>query len=90
MVSRKHPLQAFREANGDMSQVEAAELFGITQPQLSRLENRRGSVLPKKAQEIAKLTGLALETVLNLDDNGSGATMRHRVSKPRRITRDMP
>lgn len=70
---RKHPLVAFREANDAMSQAEAAALVGITQAQWSRLENGRSHARPKIAARIAQLTGVAMESLLNLTDNESVA-----------------
>jgi len=69
--TRKHPLVAFREANDAMSQAEAAALVGITQAQWSRLENGRAHARPVIAQRIAQLTGMAMESLLNLTDNES-------------------
>ena len=68
---RKHPLVAFREANDHMTQAQAASLVGITQAHWSRLEAGLSHARPKIAQRIAKLTGVALESLLNLVDNDS-------------------
>lgn len=70
---RKHPLVAFREANEAMSQAEAASLVGITQAQWSRLENGLSHARPRIAKRIAELTGVAMESLLNLHDNESGS-----------------
>lgn len=67
----KHPLVAFREANGNLSQAQAAELVGITQAQWSRLESG-GFASPKIAKRIADLTGVDKNLLLNFDDNDSG------------------
>lgn len=66
-----HPLVAFRAANDDMSQAEAAALVGITQAQWSRLESGKAYARPRVAKRIAKLTGVSLESLLNLGDNDS-------------------
>lgn len=70
-LTRKHPLVAFREANDGMSQAEAAALVGITQAQWSRLENGRSHARPRIAARIAQLTGVAMESLLNLTDTDS-------------------
>lgn len=67
----KHPLVAFREAN-DLSQVQAAELVGITQAHWSRLETGRSHAHPKIAMRISKLTGVSVESLLNFTDNETG------------------
>lgn len=64
----KHPLVAFREAN-KLSQTEAAQLVGVTQGLWSRLETGAGYVSPRVAKRIADLTGVALESLLNLGDD---------------------
>lgn len=64
----KHPLVAFREAN-KLSQAQAAEMVGITQAQWSRLETGVGHARPRIAKRIADLTGVSLESLLNLTDN---------------------
>lgn len=64
----KHPLVAFREANG-LSQEQAAAKVRITQSMWSRLETGTGYVRPSVAKRIADLTGVALESLLNFDDN---------------------
>ena len=63
----KHPLVAFREANG-LSQAAAAARVGITQAMWSRLETRTAYVGPSVAKRIADLTGIALESLLNFGD----------------------
>lgn len=70
--TRKHPLVAFREANDDLSQADAAALVGITQGHWSRLENGKAHARPRVAKKIAELTGVSLESLLNLGDNESG------------------
>lgn len=71
----KHPLVAFREANGKagrpMSQEEAAALVGITQSQWSRLESGE-KVGPKIAKLVADLTGIDRDLLVNWGDNESG------------------
>lgn len=64
----KHPLVAFREANGNLSQTEAAALVGITQAHWSRLETGEAHARPRIAQKIARLTGVAMESLLDLSD----------------------
>ena len=68
-VPRKHPLVAFREANGNLSQAEAARMVGITQAQWSRLETGRSHARPSVARKISELTGVSLESLLNFTDN---------------------
>lgn len=68
----KHPLEAFREANGKLSQTEAAKLVGITQPAWSRLESGKFFASPALAKRISELTGIALESLLNFGDKESG------------------
>lgn len=69
---RKHPLVAFRQANDNMSQTEAASLVGITQAHWSRLETGRAHARPRVARRIANLTGVALESLLDFTDNDPG------------------
>lgn len=66
---RKHPLLAFREANGHLSQAEAAAQVGITQAHWSRLEAGKSHCRPRVAKRIAALTGVSLECLLGLSDN---------------------
>ena len=68
MVLRKNPLVAFREANGNMSQAQAAELVGITQAMWSRVESGKAHASPSLARRIANLTGVSLESLLNFGD----------------------
>lgn len=69
---RKHPLAAFRKTKG-LTQVQAAALVGISQPQWSNLEHDLVYASPKIAKRIATLTGVPMERLLNLTDNDSGA-----------------
>jgi transcriptional regulator with XRE-family HTH domain len=64
----KRPLVAFREANG-LSQEAAADLVGITQAHWSRIETGKRHAAPRVARKIARVTGVALESLLNFSDN---------------------
>jgi DNA-binding XRE family transcriptional regulator len=90
MVPRKSPLTAYREANGDLTQAQAAARVGITQSAWSRIENGKCGARPKVAKKIARLTGVALESLLNFGDNGSGVRARRRDLGSREITSNMP
>lgn len=68
----KHPLEAFRDGNGQMSQAEAAAMVGITQEMWSRLERGTAYASPAVARRISDLTGIALEKLLNFGDKDSG------------------
>jgi transcriptional regulator with XRE-family HTH domain len=53
----KHPLEAFRDGNGQMSQADAAQLVGITQEMWSRLERGTAYASPAVAKRISDVTG---------------------------------
>lgn len=79
-LTHKHPLLAFREANG-LTQDQAAELVGITQAMWSLLEARKVYASPAVAKRIAELTGIDRDSLLNWsDDNDSG---RNAVGPPK-------
>lgn len=80
LKTRKHPLVAFREANGGLSQSEAAALVGITQSHWSRLENGLAFVKPRVAKRISELTGVSMSSLMNFGDNDTG---RNAVESPR-------
>ena len=67
----KHPLRAFRDANGQMSQEAAAALVGISQAMWSLLEKSKKHASPKLARRIAQLTGVSEETLMDFGDNES-------------------
>jgi transcriptional regulator with XRE-family HTH domain len=70
----KHPLVAFREAHGNLSQQAAAEMVGITQSMWSLLESGKGFVRPAIAKRISELTGVSRDSLMNWsDDNDSGS-----------------
>lgn len=78
----KHPLKAFREANGQMSQEDAAALVGISQGMWSLLETGMKHASPRVARRIAQLTGVSEESLMDFGDNesdqpvGAGARKR--------------
>ncbi len=86
----KHPLEAFRDGNGKMSQAEAAALVGITQEMWSRLERGTAYASPAVAKRISDLTGIALERLLNLGDNDSKAADRDPIAGPLENPKDLP
>lgn len=90
VTTRKHPLLAFRHANNNMSQSEAAALVGITQEMWSRLERGTAYASPKVAKRIAELTGVALESLLNFGDNETGPSVEAADDQPIGFAKDMP
>lgn len=54
------------------TQMEAAQQFGISQPQWSIYERGRVHPLPKLAKRLADATGVALEILLGIADDSSG------------------
>lgn len=67
---RKHPLLMFRESHDPMlSQVEAAKLVGIDQSMWSLLERGLAHCRPRVARRISRVTGCALELLLDFGDN---------------------
>lgn len=68
MTKFKHPMKAFRESNGNMSQDAAAQLVGITQAMWSAVESGASFASPAVAKRISDLTGIKLELLLNLGD----------------------
>lgn len=71
--TRRRPLLVTFRASRAINQTEAGALVGITQSQWSLLENGRAFASPRVANRIAKLTGVTLESLLNLGDNDSVA-----------------
>lgn len=90
VTARKHPLLAFRHANDNMSQAQAAALVGITQEMWSRLERGTAYASPKVAKRIADLTGVALESLLNFGDNEPAEPVEGPADAIPGIVKDMP
>lgn len=61
-MKRKASLKEWRLSKG-MSQIQAANLFGITQPSLCRLEKETANPSPKLTLEIEKITGVPKENL---------------------------
>jgi transcriptional regulator with XRE-family HTH domain len=73
IARRAFPTLAAWRDDADLSQVEAAELAGITQAHWSRLENGAAFASPQLAKSLSKLTGVSLETLLGIADSESGS-----------------
>ena len=58
-------LLRFREAR-KLSQEQAADLVGITQPHWSRLEDGKAAASPKLAKRMTEVTGVPLEVLLGI------------------------
>jgi transcriptional regulator with XRE-family HTH domain len=65
----KHPLRAFRDANGLLSQEAAAALVGISQAMWSLLETGRKFASPRVARRIERLTGVSADSLMDFGDN---------------------
>lgn len=88
--THKHPLRAFREANGLLSQADAAQLVGISQAMWSRLETGDTHASPKIARRIERLTGVSADSLMDLDDNELEAVSKGSKRLPRRFPKDIP
>ena len=85
----KHPLLAFREAHG-LSQVQAAELAGITQAMWSVLEREAGFASPVVAKRLETLTGIRHERFMDFGDNQSAEAAEVVAAKPSGNPKDLP
>lgn len=65
----KHPLRAFRDANGHLSQEAAAAIVGISQAMWSLLESGKKHASPRVAKRIERLIGVPADSLMDLDDN---------------------
>lgn len=69
-VTPKHPLRAFRDANG-LNQQQAASLVGISQSMWCLLERGRAFASPRVARRISDVTKIGMESLLNFTANKS-------------------
>ena len=82
-----HPLKAYRDAH-DLTQVEAAKQFRITQSFLSLIEAGKAFARPAVAQRIAKRTGIDWVVLMNVTDNVPGRARQKRRVKSSGFSRD--
>lgn len=86
----KHPLEAFRDGNGQMSQAEAAALVGITQEMWSRLERGTAYASPAVAKRISELTGIDRDLLMNFGDKEPAGGNAPADQNAAGIVKDMP
>lgn len=55
-----HPLKEWRAANG-LTQEAAAERLGVSEPDISRWENRRRMPSLTQAAKLSEMTGIPIE-----------------------------
>ena len=67
MEEKNFDLKDFRENYLKLTQSELAELMGIRQDRVSRLEKNLEIITPSELRELAKISGISMEKILDYE-----------------------